>query len=212
MTFKRGVIGGLIIFTGFIGLYLCFFNHPPAADTLKANAHHQDGGKAGPPKFSKFGPPKLAGGFVRSIQSHNDTAKRANDTALRDNDTDMTGVVASKRPPLDDRHHGNGDEKKPKTLVVDNNLLDLDTVKKNEETENTVVHNSNEPKDAVASDINDGRLNAKEGEDKTEIKNDGGTGAVDHHFPKFDWDKWAKENNMVDIGTIWGYCGKYRHT
>ncbi|XP_071785900.1 uncharacterized protein [Asterias amurensis] len=216
MTFKRGVIAGLMTVTAFVGLYLGFFNHPPPSDTLEANAHHhgETVGKVGPPKFADFGPPpKQSDGFIRSIQSHNNTAKRTRGKALRNH----PAVQAADRPILavtaGVQHADNGGKDNPESLLGNTKKVDFDLSKQDDEkvevkNDSTSGETSSETKDvAVVNDVND-QPNAKEDEVKSEaIKEDGNALAVkDHKIPKIDWDLWMKDNGFVDIGTLWGYC------
>ncbi len=209
MTFKRGIIGGLMTVTAFVGLYLGFFNHPPPSDTLEANAHHhaKTGVEAGPPKFQDFGPPpKQSDGFIRSVQSHNGSAKQTNDKVLRGHRPILAVTVGAQ--------FENGDKDNAKSLLVgDTNKIDFDSSKQDDgkvevKSDITSGDTSSENKDAaVVIDVHD-QPNAKDDEGKSETIQKGGKAlaARGHNLPKFDWNQWVKDNSFVGIGTLWGYC------
>ncbi|XP_038078872.1 uncharacterized protein LOC119746137 [Patiria miniata] len=216
MTFKRGCITGILAMAAVMGVYLTFFNHPPAAITLEANAHNS-AQKMRPPKFSDdFGPPKSnpADGSRQILSQKDDTAK---EKILRDQGTQHKDEVPSKAPSLEnDLHENNTTESVFFNLINDTEAFDKN--KQEEKPQNKqdpqisakktkTSENSGEVKEDAKDEVKEIAKTGEEGGADTKPGVDGGSKVISHYdYPRFDWDKWVKDNDLVGVGTIWGYC------
>ncbi|XP_022096103.1 uncharacterized protein LOC110982165 [Acanthaster planci] len=214
MTFKRGFACGMITVLAFVGVYLTFFNHPPADETLQANAHNS-AHKLGPPKFSNdIGPSKSnsADGSRHILNQEVDTAKRTKEKILRDQGTHPKDDLLSQGSSLANDPHGNDSAR---AVVNIDSLIDVIVASDQEKQEKSPKEPvgqisarttaASENANGVKDDVKEVNMNGEKGGADTD---GGGRSKIISHldYPRFDWDKWVTDNNLVDVGTMWGYC------
>ena len=235
-----------------LGLYLGFFNHPPATETLAMNLQLHEGGPDGGgtgvqrPRFRHlhFGhnvDPKSSA--IRALNlSESETIavdadlKQTTPALTRLNSNNLTAAVVNKLSPVkhivgQKQESGSDHEvhKQEATKQSQPQKQQLgNAIQKGDITENAgeigdITANAGEIEAESESGKNAGETPPRE--DVVEVKQDIDLVVDDddddknvgrskeygpHHIRIFDWDGWVKANNYIDVGTIWGYCGKFR--
>ena len=211
MASKRALVSVLATVCIIFGIYLGFFNHPPANETLAINLAHQD---------HKFVPFKHLHSRLHNdektsvlralnisdtlgLQLKEDvskahllrTAKLAsiNDTAQK-NLSNSGANIRTNSQQIDK----SGSHQKEDVPDEDpfKNIIDED------ENQNDSGNNAGEEKtmeDKAEEDAEAEHMERNAGKSKE---------YGPHHIRIFDWDGWVKSNNYIDIGTIWAYCGE----
>ena len=212
MASKRALVSILATVCIIFGIYLGFFNHPPANETLAINLAHQD---------HKFVPFKHLHSRLRNdektsvlralnisdtlgLQLKEDVSKahllrtaklaNSNDTAQK-NLPNSGANIRTNSQQIDDKSGSHQKEDVPDEDPF-KNIIDED------ENQNDSGNNAGEEKtmeDKAEEDAEAEHMERNAGKSKE---------YGPHHIRIFDWDGWVKSNNYIDIGTIWAYCGE----
>ena len=225
MASKRALISVLATVCIILGIYLGFFNHPPANETLAINLAHQDH-KFVPFKHlhSRLYTSDEKTSVLRALNvsdnmgvQHQElrTAKLANsnNTALKNlganirtnskQNEDKSESLHQEDVPGEDPFKNIADDENQNFADEDENqnLADKD---ENQNHENDSGNNAGEEKTTEDKRIAEETAEAEHMERNAGKSKEYGP----HHIRIFDWDGWVKRNNHIDIGTIWAYCGE----
>ncbi len=206
MVSKRTLASIFVTVCFCFGMYLAFFNHPPAAETLEINLHRGieegDNSKKVAPHF-------------RHLHFRGDTAKSSSVRALNLSDTSnetlkkKETVTISKEAKnktvqntfdFDDAVHRTGDEEgdpvhQEHTLTIEHREMHSGQNAKEYKLTEDSVEDTNDDENKSR------RINLDKNVGKSKEYGP-------HHIRIFDWDNWVKQNKYIDIGTIWAFCGK----
>ncbi|XP_072169730.1 uncharacterized protein [Diadema setosum] len=218
MSGKRLLIGVLCTVCVTLGLYLKFFNHESAEDLLAANRMEQ---KAQPieakPRFHHFKAHKV----IASAEDENQGVNVGKD--------DLINTI--KERTTKEPAKAESDKIKQMVDVGDDADADVNAIKEedNGEVENAAQANKQsvgaadqEEKvpivDVEKEDGDDEKLRdaggnggerTEDGDGEVEAGEGDGVrhnGRGRHGIKFFDWDKWVKDNDFVELGNIWAYC------
>ncbi|XP_072014146.1 uncharacterized protein [Amphiura filiformis] len=206
MASKRAVASILATVGFMLGIYLAFFNHPPATETLEINLHkgaheeskriephfrhlrfREDSAKSSAIRALNVSDNSVSQQLVRIFKVTNSTTQDpfGESSIINAHQADDRGGEVKVQHPSDERGVV---EMQEKVQVEQNEMESGQNAREDKLTEDKEVEV--EKANSIDMDRNIGR--SKE--------------YGPHHIRIFDWDKWVQQNNFIDIGTIWAYC------